>query len=301
MKLLSTKLSKIWVGMLSALVLSTTLTALPAQAEPTPHAPTPSIHIGDLIAFDAQGTLWNYLPSGDTAWKRHQIGSGWNVMRDLKITDWNQDYIQDIIAVGKNGSLYLYYGEWEGGFTRVTLGTGWESYDISVGQWKKTDQYPSIIAANLDTHTLYNYPNLSGGGLSPRVIEGQGWNRSLPHQLLDFDFDGKADILAQRSAGDLLWYRTDGNGNFLNEPRPVVGRGWNVMNEVVAYSGYAGNGLLCDCWTQATHPGLLARTHDGILYYYGVWAEGWDSRDRIGTGWNGYTIAGSESPRRVNR
>lgn len=120
-------------------------------------------------------------------------------MRDLKVADWNQDHIQDIIAVGKNGDLYLYYGKWEGGFSRVTLGTGWDSYDISVGQWKTTDQYPSIIAANLVTHTLYNYPNLSGGDLSPRVVEGQGWSHSLTHQLLDFDFDGKADVLGQRT------------------------------------------------------------------------------------------------------
>lgn len=301
MKLLSSRLSKIWVGMLSALVLSTSITALPAYAETAPPTRNPSIRAGDLIAFDNNGALWNYRPSGETTWSRHQIGSGWNVMRDLKTVDWNQDNIEDIIAVGKNGNLYLYYGELEGGFTRITLGSGWGPYDISVGQWKETDQYPSIIAANLNTHTLYNYPNLSGGELSPRVVEGQGWTRSLAHHLIDYDFDGKADILAQQSAtGEMLRYRTDGNGNFINEPRPVVGRGWSAMNEVVAHSGYSGDGLICDCPAQITHPGLLARTHDGILYYYALWEGEWYPRDRIGTGWNGYTIAGNESPKRFS-
>ncbi|KRF08720.1 hypothetical protein ASH00_03200 [Arthrobacter sp. Soil782] len=296
-----TLLSKIRVGLLSTLILSTTFTALPAQAEPTPPAPTPSIRAGDLIAFDTDGKLWDYRPSGETTWSRHQIGSGWNVMRDLKTVDWNQDYIEDIIAVGKNGDLHLYLGKREGGFIRTTIGTGWGSYDISVGQWKVSDEYPSIIAVNLDTEILYNYPNLSGGALSPRVIEGRGWSRSLQHQLLDYDFDGKADILAQQSAtGKLLRYRTDGNGNFINEPRPVVGTGWSVMNEVAAYSGYQGDGLICNCPTQITHPGLLARTHDGILYYYGLWDGKWSTPDRIGTGWNGYTFAGSESPRRFS-
>lgn len=306
MKSLFRRLSKISVGMLSALVLSASFTALPAQAqtptEPTPHAITPSIYIGDLVAFDRQGTLWNYRPSGNTSYSRHQIGSGWTVMRDLKVTDWNQDKIQDIVAVGKNGNLYLYYGKPAGGFSRITLGWGWGSYDISVGQWKVSDQYPSIIAANLDTHMLYNYPNSSGGQLSRRVIEGQGWSRALTHQLVDFDRDGKADILANQAAtGNLLWYRTDGAGNFINEPRQIVGKGWDVMNKIAAFSGHYREHLISgDYHTEITHPGLLARTHDGVLYYYGINVGNWSHRERIGSGWNGYTIAGTESPRRFS-
>ena len=282
MKLLSTKLSKIWVGMLSALVLSTTLTALPAQAEPAPPTATPSIHEGALVAFDANGTLWVYngdarIPDAGIV-SRTRIGSGWTVMRDLKIADWNQDQIQDIVAVGKNGNLYLYYGKPMGGFTRITLGTGWASYDISVGKWKETDQYPSIIAANLQTHTLYNYPNLSGARLSPRVAVGQGWTHSLTHHLTDFDNDGKADIIAQQGGtGNMLWYKTDGNGNFNKEPIIVVGRGWHVFNEVESAS---------------TYPGMLARTDGGVLYYYQLIDGRWLPRQKIGTGWNGYTIAG---------
>lgn len=294
-------LSQIRVGLLSALVLSTSFTALPAQAEPTPHTVTPSIYSSDLVAFDASGTLWSYSPRGDDGWKRRQIGTGWNSMMDLKITDWNQDHIQDIIAVGDNGDLYLYYGIKTGGFTRTLIGTGWSSYDIEVGQWKETDQYPSIIAANLETGILYNYPNLSGANLAPRVAEGRGWGPSLTHHLTDFDSDGKADILAQQTAtGNMLLYKTDGDGNFTKDPVRVVGKGWNAMNEVVAISGYGGEHMICDCPAEYTKTGLLARTDKGILYYYGLMNGTWSPRDQVGTGWNGYTIAGVESPRRFS-
>lgn len=275
-------LPRLRAGLLSALVLSASLTALPAQAETAPQPPGPSIYEGALVAFDPEGRLWVYswdarVPHSGIV-SREQIGHGWTVMRDIKIADWNQDGVQDIIAVGDNGNLYVYYGKRAGGFTRVTIGTGWGPYDISVDKWKKSDLYPSIIAANLDTGKLYNYPNLSGTTLSPRVVEGRGWGPSITHHLVDWDSDDALDVLGQEtSSGNLVVYRTDGNGNFIDEPRLVVGRGWGSMNEVEA---------------APTFPGLLARTTNGDLYFYAALRARWLERQLIGTGWNGYTIAG---------
>lgn len=296
-----TLLSKIRVGLLSALVLSTSFTALPAQAQPTPHAAIPSILASDLVAFDSDGRLWSYRWGGGDGWDRVQVGTGWNSMRDLKIVDWNQDQVQDIIAVGDNGNLYLYYGKETGGFSSRIIGSGWTSYDLEIGHWKETDQYPSIIAANVTNGILYNYPNPSGAALGPRVVEGRGWGSSLAHHMTEFDGDGKADILAnQKSTGNLVLYRTDGDGNFIPEPRRVVGKGWTAMNEVLAISGYGGDHMICNCPAEYTQPGLLARTHAGILYYYEFMNGTWSPRDRVGPGWNNYTIAGTESPRRFS-
>lgn len=296
-----TMMSKIRVGLLSALVLSTSFTVLPAQAEPTPHTVTPSITSTDLVAYDASGTLWTYTSRGDGSWYRRQVGTGWNSIRDLKITDWNQDRIQDIVAVGHNGNLYLYTGAKTGGFTLTTIGTGWGAYDIEVGQWKMTDQYPSIIAVNLETGILYNYPNPSGTRLAPRVYEGHGWGPSLAHHLTDFDSDGAADILIEYAeTGDMYLSRTDGSGNFI-ESATRVGKGWNVMNEVVAVTGYSGEHMICNCPAIYTHTGLLARTDNGVLYHYGFVGGSWSPRDRVGRGWNSYTIAGTESPRRYSQ
>lgn len=289
-------LSKIQAGLLTALTLSISLTALPAHAEPTPHTITPSVTSPSLVAFDSSGRLWNYDLIGD----RRQIGTGWNSMRDLKTADWNQDRIQDIVAVGHNGHLYLYLGIPTGGFTRSIIGTGWGSYDIEVGQWKQTDQYPSIVAVHLETGLLYNYPNLSGAGLAARVVEGRGWGGSLAHHLADFETDGRADIIAQDSiTGKLYLYRTDGSGNFTHGPM-TVGKGWSAMNAVVAISGYGGDHMICNCPTESAQTGLLARTSDGILHHYGMLYGSWQTRDQVGPGWNGYTIAGSESPRRIS-
>lgn len=289
-------MSKFRAGLLAAVALSTSLTALPAHAEPTPHTITPSVTSGSLVAFDSDGRLWNYDLIGD----RRLIGTGWNSMRDLKVADWNQDSIQDVVAVGDNGNLYLYLGIRTGGFTRSLIGAGWGSYDIEVGHWKQADQYPSIVAVNLDTGVLYNYPNLSGSGLATRVVEGRGWGGSLAHHLADFDTDGQADVIAQDSVtGKLHLYRTDGNGNFTQSPT-VIGKGWNGMNLIVAISGYGGDHMICNCPTEAREAGLLARTSDGMLYHYGAFVGSWQTPDQVGPGWNGYTIAGSESPRRIS-
>ena len=290
-------MSKIRAGLLAAFALSTSLSALPAHAEPTPHTVTPSIYSSELVAFDSDGRLWSYILYESS---RRLIGTGWNSMRDLKIADWNQDNIQDIVAVGDNGNLYLYRGIPTGGFTRSLIGTGWGSYDIEVGHWKQADQYPSIVAVNLDTGVLYNYPNLSGSGLAARVVEGRGWGGSLAHHLADFDTDGQADVIAQESGtGKLYLYRTDGNGNFTHAPT-VIGKGWSAMNSIVEISGYGGDHMICNCPTEAMETGLLARTSDGILYHYGAVAGSWQTRDLVGPGWNGYTIAGSETPPRIS-
>lgn len=272
---------KIITAILPALVLSTLFTAVPAKAQPTWHASRPYIMSEELIAFDSSGVLWNY---GRVYSGRNRIGSGWSGMAEIHVTDWNADGIKDLLAKGKDGRLHIYWGKVDGGFRASTIGHGWQNYDISVGYWKQADNYPSIIAKSTVDGRLYNYTNPSGTAIiGERILEGSGWG-SLNVNLLDWDGDGGKDIAATTTSGDMLLYRTDGNGNFHGETRRKIGTGWDSMNYVGSFGRYR----------EASEPGLLARSEDGVLHFYGFGDGSWNSRQRIGTGWNSYTIAEAE-------
>ena len=62
--------------------------------------------------------------------------------------------VPDLIVQKKNGTLTYCEGTGTGGFKDHTIGVGWQNYEITVGKWKKTDKYPSIIARNNVTGEL---------------------------------------------------------------------------------------------------------------------------------------------------
>lgn len=247
-----------------------------------PVVDNPSVKsLGDVVAKDANGDLWDY--GTVKAQNRRLIGSGWNGTKSITVTDWNSDGVPDLLAQWNNGKLTVYYGQKSGGFqSPLTVGGGgWAPYTVSVGKWKAADKYPSVLARDANG-ALWNYPNPDGGVLNtPRTQVGAGWN-GLNFELIDWDNNGKIDILAVNSRGQMLLYRTDGKGAFLNESRPVVGAGWNGYSPYTV-KDFNGSG------TQ----GILARDSSGILWYYGIQnGGGFIARYNAGGGgWNPYLIA----------
>lgn len=259
-------------------------TTSPATTPPPHTNMNPSINqTSDIVAYDAGGTLWNYGSLYTTGTPRRAIGpAGAAIPQSFFVTDWNSDYIPDLLVQHKNGSLVYRQGISTGGFSDTTIGNGWQNYTITVGKWKKTDRFPSIIARNNASGELFNYGNPSGKSLSSRVKIGNGWN-GLVLNLLDWDKDGSTDIVAKNSAGQLKLYRTNGAGAFRSEARAVIGGGWNVMNSIRSVSGHNGTGTV----------GLVARDTSGKLYYYQANKGSWGARKVLGSGWGPYTIAGN--------
>lgn len=245
----------------------------------------PSIKTGaDIVAYDANAILWNYGTLNPST-GRKQIGSTntANMPKNIFVTDWNADDIVDTLVQSKDGTIIFNRGLAKGGFTPVSLGQGWSNYDITVGKWKATDKYPSIIARNNATGELFNYINKGGTNvLSERVKVGAGWN-GLVFNLMDWDKDGKIDVVAKNSAGEMKLYRTNGAGTFLSEPRKVIGGGWNSMTSIKVLNGHNGAGTV----------GILARDTAGKLWYYQSNKSSWAARKQLGQGWNGYLIAGN--------
>lgn len=242
-----------------------------------------------VAAYAPDGGLWSYawMTPGVTPERRAIGPAGAAIPKAFFVTNWNSDEagVPDMIGQNKNGTLTYREGITTGQFKDHTIGSGWDNYDISVGKWKKTDQYPSVIARNNATGGLFHYGNPSGNGLSAPVKIGAGWN-GLSFNLLDWDKDGNTDVVAKNASGQLKLFRTNGAGSFISENRATIGSGWNSMSSVRAVSGLHGSGSV----------GLRARDSAGVLHYYqankSAWAPGRLGRHNT-IGWGSYTIAGN--------
>ncbi|MFE4834846.1 hypothetical protein ACFRAU_09190 [Arthrobacter sp. NPDC056691] len=241
---------------------------------------TPSIRsAADVVAVGPDGTLWDYPASGQgTLQARQKIGIGWSGLAKGFVADWNSDGVFDIIAQWKDGRLSFYPGRPGGGFTPArAIGTGWASFHITVGHWRKTDQHPGILAFD-SAGTLWYYGNSAGSSLSPRIRTGAGW-RGLYLTMTDFDQNGAQDLLAKRTDGTLVLYRSTGTGGFVAEPRRTVGAGWNSINSITAVAGFT-----------TGSSGLMTRLTDGRLAHYPFSRGTWGARTIVGAGWSSYNI-----------
>lgn len=262
---------------------SPTATPTPtATATPTPTGPSIT-SASDIVAYDASGELWDFGPVGDNLTNRKSISpSGATIPNDFYVADWNSDGIQDLMLKMPNGDFIFRKGLSSGGFTDTKIGFGWDGYDITIGKWKSTDSYPSVIAKELSTGNLYNYQNPSGTGFGNKVAVGAGWN-GYTINMLDWDKNGTMDIVARMdSTNDMILYRTDGAGAFLNEARQTIGSGWS-FNSMHTMTGRNGAGTV----------GILARLSTGDLYYYPATTSTWAPRTLISGGWSSYKIAGN--------
>ena len=266
-------------------IVDATAAVKPAQSEPEPlPEPEPSASpirsSADVIAVDSAGTLWNYRSNLEGGFlPRVKIGSGWSSLKNGFVADWNQDGVLDIISQWKDGRLLHYAGKYEGGFKPAqSIGNGWGNYFVTVGKWRSGDQFPSIVAYD-PNGTLWHYPNTSGGALSTRTQIGAGW-LGLYTTMTDFDGDSRMDILAKRSDGKLIQYRSDGNGRFLSESRKTIGTGWGIIDSMTDLPGFNGMG----------QQGIMTRLTDGRLAYYPFANGSFGPRSIEGSGWSSYNI-----------
>jgi hypothetical protein len=245
---------------------------------PPPSRPT----IGsdaDTLAVASDGVLWNYRANGQGGLQpRQRIGAGWAGLAKGFVIDWNTDGVFDIIAQWKDGRITYYPGNHSGGFAPPQLiSKGWGSYHVMVGRWRKTDKYPGILAYD-SAGTLWHYGNSAGKTLSPRIRTGTGW-RGLYLTMADFDMDGSQDVLAKRSDGNLMLYRSNGAGSIINEPRRRLGGGWNTINSITKVTGFR----------PGIH-GLITRLTDGRLAHYPFNRGTWGARTIVSSGWGSYNI-----------
>ncbi len=267
-----------------ALYFTQNFATYPAGSIPSPIVESgPSIRTaGDVIAADASGRLWNYGRQGQIGvTARTQIGSGWTGIKELHVNDWNSDGYQDLVVQWTSGQMHVYPGRSAGGFgSRVLIGSGgWGEVEVDIARWKTTDKYPSVVMKD-GAGSLWLYPNTRGTTLSARVSIGRGWS-ALTVKIVDFNKDGKQDVIAMNASGEIWLYRTNGAGSFISEARTRVGSGWSSFTSFVL-TDFAGAGT----------SGLIARDSGGRLFYYPINTGRFGSRQTIGSGgWNAMTLS----------
>jgi GH25 family lysozyme M1 (1,4-beta-N-acetylmuramidase) len=214
----------------------------------------------DVLTVDGAGRLWNRPAANTSFGSAYQIGVGWSGMKSLNLVDWNGDGVTDVLAQRSSGALTLFPGSASGGFgSAVTVAaSGFGQTALVAGKWVSGSRYPGLVGYGADG-ALFYWANPSGGTVGAPVRIGTGWS-GLKLAMIDFDSDGKQDLLAVNSPGAMKLYRSTGASGFVGETRKTVGTGWQSFGQFYATQGFAGS----------ASKGLMALQTNGQLRYYPV-------------------------------
>ncbi|CAG7632151.1 N-acetylmuramoyl-L-alanine amidase [Actinacidiphila bryophytorum] len=199
---------------------------------------------GDLVGRDSSGTLWYYRGSGKPSapvLSRVTVGPGWNIYsRLLGAGDVTGDGHPDLIGMDSSGYLWLYKGT--GNATkpfaaRTPIAAGWKIYTSLVAAGDVTgDGRPDLLGRD-SSGVLWVYKG-TGNAAAPyatRTRIGGGWQGYTSIVGTgDISGDGKADLVARDSAGQLWYYKGTGSATApYATPRIGVGGGWNIYNTLL--------------------------------------------------------------------
>lgn len=228
----------------------------------------------DVLSVDASGRLWNHPAGSSVITGAYQIGVGWSGMKSLHVTDWNSDGVPDVLAQKTTGAMSAYLGSASGGFTGpvTAAAAGFTQTSVVAGKWIAGSKYPGLVGYGKDG-VLNFWANATGAALSGPVRIGSGWG-GLKLAMVDFDTDGKQDLLAVDSLGSMKLYRSTGTGSFTPEARKTIGSGWQSFRQFSGTAGFSGD----------ASNGLLALLATGELRYYPIAPGGkWGLASAAGT------------------
>ncbi|WP_406459063.1 VCBS repeat-containing protein [Streptomyces sp. NBC_00876] len=230
--------------------------------------------LSDIVARKPGGDVYTYLSTGyGTFEPRITGGTGWNAAALFVGAGGNPDFGKHEIEARTNGgSIYWYQARNNGQFFPRQLDssdTSWNQVSLSLASSLDNDGWADLVQQYRGD--LYVGANYIGSGWQVyNSLTGPG----------DLSGDGKGDLLARDTKGNLYLYK--GNGlatKFATKLK--VGTGWNTYNKIVGAGDLTGDGLA----------DVVARTSGGTLYLYkgtGNASAPLKARVQIGTGFNIY-------------
>ena len=237
----------------------------------------------DLLAARTNGDLYLYRGSGlgGFAGAGVKIGAGWNMFSKVFAPgDFSGDGRADVAAVKPHGELYLYRGNGVGGFAGagVKIGSGWSMFSRVFSPGDFSGDGKADLVAVKPGGELYLYRGnglggFAGAGTQTGVVRGVFTKVFSPG---DFSGDGKADLVAAMTNGDLYLYRGSGLGGLAGVGMKI-GSGWGTFSRVFSPGDFSGDGKT----------DLVAVKPTGELYLYrGNGLGGFAGAvTKIGVGW----------------
>ncbi|MFJ8310594.1 MULTISPECIES: FG-GAP repeat domain-containing protein [unclassified Streptomyces] len=181
------------------------------------------------------GSMLEVTSGGELYVNQNDLGGGWNIYNTvIGVGDLTGDGNGDLLArQGGNSHLYLYPGDGRatGVASRIDVGGGWNIYDKLFGAGDVNGDGVPDLLARTPSGELYLYAG-TGDAKAPfksRVKIGTGWDMYDAGKIAapgDLTGDGRSDLVAVDSSGDLWRYDADGYGGF--KSRVKIGFGWDT-------------------------------------------------------------------------
>ncbi|MGQ4485743.1 FG-GAP repeat domain-containing protein [Streptomyces sp. SAS_281] len=229
---------------------------------------------GDVMARKPGGDLYFYRAMGDgLSFPRQEAGKGWNAAALFAGAGGNPAFgKQELEARTTGGSLYWYQSRNNEQFFPRQLDssdTGWNQVSLSLASSLDNDGWAELL--QVYKGTLYVGAEEIGTGWQVyNSLTGPG----------DLSGDGKGDVLARDTAGDLYLYQGNGLGTKF-AAKVKVGYGYDTYNKIVGAGDLSGDGLA----------DVVARDTKGDLYLYkgtGSVTKPLSARVKIGYGYDTY-------------
>lgn len=175
------------------------------------------------------------------------------------IPGFNADGTGDVIGRTAPGDLYFYPAKVGGIGTPVKIASNWNVYRqvVSPGD-VNGDGFADVLATDTAGSAIVFKGNGKGGWLPGSTVVSRTW--AAYTDILtpgDWTGDGKPDLLARKTNGELWMVAGDGKGGFPGSWRRV-GTGWQGFSQVITPGDVTGDGKA----------DLLGRTPGGKLYLY---------------------------------
>ncbi|WP_329283015.1 FG-GAP repeat domain-containing protein [Streptomyces sp. NBC_00691] len=243
--------------------------------------------------------MWTGAASGPYTWEitakpMNGIGpelkssGAFTVTRKPGLHDYDADGSPDVLVRDTTGRLwiddtfpnpYAGYVEQNPG---LLVGSGWNAYDRIEAVGNIAGSAVSDVVARDKAGVLWLYQGTGNAKapLATRVRVGSGWG-AYPRLTggSDLTGDGRADLVAADTAGDLYLYKGTGSATAPFAARKRIGTGWGAYNQLTATGNLAGDPA----------GDLVARDAAGVLWLYLGKGDGtFAPRVRVGAGWGAY-------------
>ncbi|HCT81515.1 MAG TPA: hypothetical protein DGT23_34075 [Micromonosporaceae bacterium] len=204
----------------------------------------------DVLGVDAASgdalwvTLNSSVPGSPSRGGTFHLSNGWGTVHTHMMADWDTDGRVDLIA-RHDDNLAVWLNTSTPGRpsfgSGTVLGSGWGTLDKLMAMDLTGDGKVDIVGWNSGGAAarhdqLFVIPNTSTPGMPSRgnsIRLSEGWRTVRTFMAVDYDGDGKVDILGR--AGDYLtvWRNTSTNGQPSHSGPINLGTGWNAIGTLM--------------------------------------------------------------------